>query len=65
MGERAYERNERAKGAERVSVVSGASDRATEWSVNEVIRPKSRASAFSEIVGQTDQQTKTFKKTFE
>ena len=33
---------------------------------NKVIRPKSRASAFSEKSGrQTDEQTKTFKKTFE
>ena len=33
---------------------------------NKVIRPKSRASALSEKSGrQTDEQTKTFKKTFE
>ena len=33
---------------------------------NKVIRPKSRASAISENSGkQTDEQTKTFKKTFE
>ena len=33
---------------------------------NKVIRPKSRASAFSEKSGkQTDEQTKTFKKNFE
>ena len=37
-----------------------------QWKKNKVIRPKSRASALSEKSGrQTDEQTKTFKKTLE